>query len=221
MKILAAAAAKRVWQGGGAKPMTHFNAVLDSGDGVAGGAFAVAALVRFAEARRPARVDGEGIMIPLSEQDPALWRRDLIAEADIFIRKAIRLTPQNPRTVQAMLQQVWCMRQSLGEPAPWLDILRLYNRLLTLRDDVVVRLNRAVALAEVEGPGVALSELERLDAPGLDEFLSYHAVRADLLRRTGRMEEGKEAYVRALALEPSSAERRWLERKASELSAPN
>jgi RNA polymerase sigma-70 factor (ECF subfamily) len=120
-----------------------------------------------------------------------------------------------------MLQQVWCMRQSLDEPAPWLDILRLYNRLLTLRDDVVVRLNRAVALAEVEGPGVALSELERLDAPGLDEFLSYHAVRADLLRRTGRMEEGKEAYVRALALEPSSAERRWLERKASELSAPN
>jgi RNA polymerase sigma-70 factor (ECF subfamily) len=99
--------------------------------------------------------------------------------------------------------------------------LRLYDRLLALRNDVVVRLNRAVALAEVEGPSAALSELERLDAPGLDEFLSYHAVRADLLRRMGRMEEGKEAYARALALEPSSAERCWLERKASELSAAN
>jgi RNA polymerase sigma-70 factor (ECF subfamily) len=206
---------------GFATEMLHLTRLLTELAPDAGGAFAVAALVRFAEARRPARVDCEGMMIPLSEQNPALWRRDLIAEADIFIRKAIRLTPQNPRTVQAMLQQVWCMRQSLDEPAPWLDILRLYNRLLTLRDDVVVRLNRAVALAEVEGPSVALSELERLDAPGLDEFLSYHAVRADLLRRAGRMQEGKEAYVRALALEPSSAERRWLERKASELSAPN
>jgi RNA polymerase sigma-70 factor (ECF subfamily) len=203
---------------GFAAEMLHLTRLLTELAPDVGGAFAVAALVRFAEARRPARVDGEGVMIPLSEQDPALWRRDMISDAGLFLRRAMQLTPQNPRTLQALLQQTWCMRQSRNDPAPWPEILRLYDELLTLRDDVVVRLNRVVALAEVEGPAAALSELEELDAPGLDEFLSYHAVRADFLSRVGRTEEGKTAYDRALALEPSSAERRWLERKASELT---
>jgi RNA polymerase sigma-70 factor (ECF subfamily) len=118
-----------------------------------------------------------------------------------------------------LLQQAWCRRQSRDEPAPWAEVLLLYDRLLTLRDDAVVRLNRAVALAEVEGPGAALREIEQLATPGLAEFLPYHAVRADLLRRAGRKPDAQAAYQQALALEPPSAERRWLERKLGELTA--
>lgn len=105
----------------------------------------------------------------------------------------------------------------MAEPAPWVEVLSLYDRLLTVRDDVVVRLNRAVAVAEVQGPDAALEDVDQLAAPGLNEFLPYHAVRADLLRRLGRLEEGRAAYQYALALEPGLAERHWLERKADAL----
>ena len=204
---------------GFAGEMLHLTKLLTELVPNAGGAFALAALVRFAEARRPARVDNEGMMIPLSHQDPALWRADLIEEAGGFLRDAVTLAPVSARTLQALLQQAWCRRQSRDEPAPWAEVLLLYDRLLTLRDDAVVRLNRAVALAEVEGPGAALREIEQLATPGLAEFLPYHAVRADLLRRAGRKQDAQAAYQQALALEPPSAERRWLERKLGELTA--
>jgi RNA polymerase sigma-70 factor (ECF subfamily) len=84
--------------------------------------------------------------------------------------------------------------------------------MLGLRDDVVVRLNRAVALAELAGPQAALDEVLALDAERLQGFLPYHAVRADLLRRLGRREESRSAYDAALALSPPAAERLWLER---------
>jgi RNA polymerase sigma-70 factor (ECF subfamily) len=180
--------------------------------------FALAAQVRYAEARRPARLDSEGIMVPLSEQDPSLWRRDLIEDADGLLIKAVNLAPATPRTLQACLQQLWCARLSLDEAAPWLEVLHLYNRLLAVRDDAVVRLNRAVALAEVEGPAAALSEVQGLACSGLDDFLPYHAVCADLLRRMRHIEEARAAYAKAIALDPSPAERRWLERQTAGLS---
>jgi RNA polymerase sigma-70 factor (ECF subfamily) len=97
-------------------------------------------------------------------------------------------------------------------------VLRLYDALLTLRDDPVVRINRAVALAEVAGAAAALDEIEALDAASLETFLPYHAVHADLLRREGRDREARVAYQRVLALDPPPAERLWLERQMRRLS---
>jgi len=174
---------------------------------------ALAALVRYAEARRPARLDDTGAMVPLSEQDPALWRRPLIDEADIYLMRATALASPGQRQLQAAIHAAWCARQSLAEPPPWGRVLALYDALLLCRDDPVVRLNRAVALSEVTGVEAALAHVEELDSAALRSFLPYHAVRADLLRRAGRMAEAREAYDDALALEPTPAERLWLTRR--------
>jgi RNA polymerase sigma-70 factor (ECF subfamily) len=176
---------------------------------------ALAAIIRFAEARRPARLSHNGEMIPLSEQDPAQWRQDLIAAAARHMEEVAK-GPPRPRTLQAAIHQTWCQRRSLKDPAPWAEILALYDRLLCLRDDVVVRINRLVALAEVAGPAAAVAELEQLPNHRLADFLPYHALRADLLRRAGRPQEARVAYDAALALEPAEAEARWLgEQRAS------
>lgn len=205
---------------GFAAEMLHLTRILTALVPQAGEAFALAALMRYAEARRPARVDSEGVMVPLAEQDPGLWRHDLIAEADDLLVEATRLAPRASRSLQAQLQRVWCARRSLVEPAPWPAILSVYDRLLELRDDPIVRLNRAVALAEVADATTALCEVEALASPSLEEFLPYHAVRADLLARTGRPDAARAAYRKALELEPSPAEGRWLEYKVAALPAP-
>jgi RNA polymerase sigma-70 factor (ECF subfamily) len=202
---------------GFASEMLHLTKLLTDLVPQSGEAFALAALIRYAESRRPTRVDRKGAMVPLSEQDPRRWRHDLIEEANILLLKAVTLAPASPRTFQARLQRAWCTRRGLDEPAPWSEILSLYDELLAVRDDVVVRLNWVVALAEIEGPATGLRELERLQSPSLTDFLPYHAVRADLLRRTGRTDEARMAYARALALNPPAAERRWLERKVDQL----
>ena len=182
-------------------------------------ALALAAIVRYAEARRPARLDAEGLMVPLSDQDPARWHRPLIEAAQAYLRRVIALDGSGRRCWQAALHGTWCVRRSLGEPAPWLQVLALYDdALLTLGDDPVLRLNRAVALAEVRGPQAALDEVLRLDADRFAGFGPYHAVRADLLRRTGRIDQARAAYARVLALDPAPAERRWLERRLAGLA---
>jgi RNA polymerase sigma-70 factor (ECF subfamily) len=178
---------------------------------------AIAATVRYAEARRPARLDDCGAMTPLAQQDPALWRRPLIADAENYLHCAAALHPAGPRALQAAIHSAWCARASLADPAPWPVVLRLYDALLTLRDDAFIRINRAVALAEVAGAAVALDEIETLDASSLDTFSAYHAVRADLLRRQGRFDEARTAYERVLALDPPPAERLWLEGQARAL----
>lgn len=154
-------------------------------------------------------------MVPLSEQDPTLWRRALIDDGDAYVRRAAALGPAGPRLLQALIHGTWCHRLSLAEPAPWAEALALYDALLAQRDDAVVRLNRAVALAEIAGPAAALAEVEALDSAALANFEPYHAVHADLLRRLGRPAEAVDAYAAALALDPPPAERRWLERRAA------
>jgi RNA polymerase sigma-70 factor (ECF subfamily) len=180
-------------------------------------AFAVAALVRYSEARRPARVDAAGFMVPLSEQDPRLWERGRIAEADTLLARALELGPPTARLLQAQLQRVWCARASLDEPSPWTDVLRVYDRLIEVRDDPFVRINRAVAIAQVRGAAQALEELERLDEEQLEDFAPYHAVRADLLARLDRLEQARQAYSRVLSLGPAAAEERWIRRKLAAL----
>jgi RNA polymerase sigma-70 factor, ECF subfamily len=183
----------------------------------AGEVYALAALVRYAEGRRPARMDAEGVMVPLSEQNPKLWRRDLIEEADALLERAAKLAPSSARTLQAGLQAAWCSRRSLDNAAPWPLVLRLYDRLLAVRDDPIVRLNRAVALAAVAGPEAALTELRAMDGSKLARFAPYHAVRAELLARNGRVADARTAYEAILALEPPPAERRWLTRQLARL----
>lgn len=190
---------------------------------------AFAALARYAEARRPARLDADGVMIPISEQDPARWDRAGIVAGDAYLHAATRIRSAlrgaagapGPRTLQAAIHGAWCARRDLNDPAPWPTVLGLYDALLVHRDDVVVRLNRIVVLAEVEGVSAGLAELEELESAqegaALASFLPYHAVRADLLRRMGRIAEARAAYDSTLALEPGSAERRWLEQRRAAL----
>ncbi|MGH6994342.1 MAG: RNA polymerase sigma factor [Stellaceae bacterium] len=183
----------------------------------AGDAYALAALVHYAEARRPARVDTDGVMVPLSEQDPRRWRRDLIAEAEAFLAQAAIGAPSSARTLQATLQATWCARRSFDDPEPWRLVLDLYDRLLGVRDDAIVRLNRIVALAEVAGCAVALTELEALDGAQFERFAPYHAVRAELLAHIGRTSDARAAYEATLTLAPAAAEQLWLRRQLARL----
>ncbi len=180
-------------------------------------AHALAALVRYSEARRPARTDSEGLMVPLAEQDPQLWNREQIAEADALLARAAELGPRSARLLQAELQRAWCARETLAQQAPWPAILRIYDELLQLRDDPFVRINRAVAVAQVHGPEGALREIERLDGVKLASFAPYHAVRADLLARLGRPHDARQAYETVLSLDPPPAEERWIRRKLTAL----
>ena len=174
---------------------------------------ALAAMVRFAEARRPARVDIEGLMVPLSEQDPRRWQRSLIDEANDYLTRAVAIDPNPARVIQAQIHAAWCSRDNLEEPPPWPQVLALYDALLFRRDDTIVRLNRLVAVAEVHGVESALSHLEAMDRELLRDFAPYHAVRADLLRRAGCRDEALRAYDAALAAISSPAERQWLTRQ--------
>jgi len=178
---------------------------------------AFAALVRFAEGRRPARLDARGLMVPLSLQDPALWQRSLIEDGERYLSRAAALGPPGPRMVQAAIHGAWSARRSLADAPPWDRVLQLYDALLALRDDPIVRLNRAVALAEVAGVAAALHEVEALDGAALESFLPYHAVRADLLSRVGQMAAARSAYAAALALGPPPAERLWLEQRLAKV----
>lgn len=181
---------------------------------------ALAATIRFAEARRPGRIDKDGVMVPLAEQDPELWSRPLIEDARRYCGRALGISGPGPRILQMMIHALWCGRKTLTDPPPWKAVLAAYDILVELRDDPIIRINRAVALAEVKRAEEALAELDRLDAETLSDFLPFHAARADLLARQGRVVEALEAYDRALALSPGEAERRFLERRRDALVAP-
>lgn len=175
-------------------------------------ALALAATIRFAEARRPARLDDAGAMVPLTEQDPGQWNGALIDEAEAMLRRVLRQGPPGPRALQAAIHAAHCSRRG-GGPTPWRDVLALYDALLELRDDPVTRLNRAVALAEVEGPEAGLAEVEALAGPQADRWLPWQAAHAHLLARLGRREDAVAAFDVALALSPAPAERLYLERQ--------
>lgn len=129
---------------------------------------ALAATIHYAEARRPGRIDTHGRMIPLAEQDPARWSRPLIDEAEALLRRAARLSKPCAHELQAAIHAVWCARTTLDEPPPWPDVLRLYDLLLIWRDDSIVRINRAVAVAEVQGVRIALDEINAVDGALVD-----------------------------------------------------
>jgi RNA polymerase sigma-70 factor (ECF subfamily) len=166
------------------------------------------ALMLLQEARRAARLDAEGELVLLADQDRALWDDSLIAEGTTLLERALRRGRVGPYQLQAAI----AAEHDRGPDTDWREIVRLYDELLRVLPSPVVRLHRAVAVAAVDGPAVALPLVEELAAE-LDRHHLWHATRADLLRRLDRGAEARSAYAAALDLAPSAAERRFLGRR--------
>jgi len=179
-------------------------------------ATALVALMLLQDARRDARLDPNGDLVILAEQDRRRWDREQIAEALPLVDEAFRGIP-GPIAVQAAIAAQHC-QAARAEDTDWPRILRLYDLLARLQPSPIVSLNRAVAVAMVEGPQAALSLIDSLAAAGdLDGYHLLHAARADLLRRSGAPAEAAESYARALALATNGSERRFLERRLLEV----
>ncbi len=148
------------------------------------------ALLLLISARRPARTGAGGALVPLHEQDRALWDRGLIAEGQELVRFCLRRNTPGPYQIQAAINAVHSEARRAAD-TDWPQILALYDQLLVFDGSPVVELNRAVALAEVEGPAAGLIAV---DALPLQSYYLFHAVRADLLRRLGRRADALAAY---------------------------
>jgi RNA polymerase sigma-70 factor (ECF subfamily) len=179
-------------------------------------ALGLAALVLLARSRAGARLDEQGAMVPLSQQDVALWDYPRIAAARGLMDRAAALARSGPYQVMAAIQLTHA-RRAFDGAVDWGTVLRLYDVLLALRPSPMVALSRALALAQVEGAEAGLAALDALPAERLALARPYHVARADLLSRAGRMDEAAAALDAALALEPPKAERLLLERRRSEL----
>ena len=171
------------------------------------------ALMLLVDSRRDARQDEQGELVPLPEQDRARWDRELIAEGQSLVRRCLRRNQPGPYQIQAAIQAVHSDAPT-ADATDWGQILQLYDQLMALAPSPVVALNRAVAVAEADGPRPAL---ELVDALDLDGYHVFHAVRADLLRRLGRGTEAVRAYEAAIARTDSQAERAYLARRRLEL----
>jgi RNA polymerase sigma-70 factor (ECF subfamily) len=170
------------------------------------------ALLLLTESRRAARVAPDGSLVRLGDQDRTRWSRELIDEGQAIVRACLRRNMPGPYQIQAAIAAVHADAAIASETA-WDQIVALYDQLLALVPTPVVALNRAIAIAEVAGPEVALAIVDSLEA---DAYHLLHATRADLLERLGRPAEAAAAYDRALALTDNAAERRLLaERRAA------
>jgi RNA polymerase sigma-70 factor (ECF subfamily) len=179
------------------------------------------ALMLLSDARRPARVSSAGELVTLADQDRSRWDRALIREGHALVRSrlaAVATGGPGPGRYQllAAINAVHTDAPSAAE-TDWTQVVALYDRLLRLDPSPIVRLNRAVAVAEVDGPGPALGEVEPL-AGALDGYHAFHVTRADLLRRLGRTNEARAAYDRAVALAGNPAERAHLARRRAQLA---
>ncbi len=171
------------------------------------------ALMLLTDARRAARLDRDGELVLLENQDRSLWDREQIAEGLELSRTAAAGGPTGPYTVQARIAAAHAEAASADE-TDWARIARLYAWHAEVAPSPVVELNRAAAVAMCEGPGRGLELIEAIE--GLDDYLPLHTARADLFRRLGRDAEAAEAYRRALELEPNPGERRFIERRLTE-----
>jgi RNA polymerase sigma-70 factor (ECF subfamily) len=176
------------------------------------------ALMLLHDARRAARVDDAGDLVLLEDQDRRRWDQQQIAEALPLVEEAFR-GEVGPFALQAAIAAVHC-RAARADDTNWRQILQLYDLLERVQPSPIVSLNRAVAVAMVEGPQPALALLNALAATGdLDGYHLLHAARADLLRRSGSFAEAAKSYARALELVATGSERRFLERRLRELPA--
>jgi len=169
---------------------------------------ALVALMLLHDARRDARFrDGE--LVLLEDQDRSLWHHGDIAEGRAALDHALALHGRGPYVLQAAIASL-----QADDPIDWAEVGALYGELARVTGSPVVELNRAVAIAEVDGPEAALAIVD--DLP-LDDYQYLHSTRAELLRRLGRVDEARTAYERALELVRDEPERRFLERRLTEL----
>ncbi|MDX3072351.1 RNA polymerase sigma factor [Streptomyces sp. MI02-7b] len=172
------------------------------------------ALMLLTEARRPARTAADGGLVPLDEQDRDRWDRELVAEGQVLVRRCLRRGRPGPYQIQAAINAVHSDAPTAAA-TDWAQVLALYDQLMAVAPGPVVALNRAVAVAEVDGPAAALAIVDDL---ALDGYSVLHAVRADLLRRLGRGAEAARAYEAAIARTGNAAEQDFLRRRLAELN---
>lgn len=177
-------------------------------------ATALLALMLLHDARRPARLDENGDLVTLENQDRSRWDRVQIDEALPLVEESIRSRPGS-YAIQAAIAALHC-RAASAEATDWPQILQLYDILEQLQPSPIVSLNRAVAFAMVHGCQPALALIDALEEE-LDDYHLLHSARADLLRRLGSSEEAAKSYTRALALVTNDSEHRFLERRLREV----
>jgi RNA polymerase sigma-70 factor (ECF subfamily) len=173
-------------------------------------ALGLLALMLLHDARREARLDSEGELVLLDEQDRELWDRERIEEGRRMLERALPLRHPGPYQLQAAIASL-----HLEAETDWPQIVALYERLAGFTPSPVIELNRAVAVAMAEGPERGLTLIDGID--GLERYRHLHSARADLLRRLGRSDEAAEAYAQALELAAQPAERAFLERRLAEV----
>jgi len=171
-------------------------------------AIGLLALLLLSESRRAARTAADGSLVLLPDQDRTRWDRDLIAEGQALVRACLRRNLPGPYQIQAAINAVHSDARTVADTA-WDQIVMLYDQLLAVAPSPVVALNRAVAVAEVDGVAIALDEVDRLTEP-LADFHLFHSTRGDLLRRLGRLDEAAAAYDRAIDLAGNAPEREFL-----------
>jgi RNA polymerase sigma-70 factor (ECF subfamily) len=166
------------------------------------------AMMLLLDARREARLQGDDLVL-LADQDRSLWDTEQIAAGRTALDRAFALRGRGPYVIQAAIASL-----HTEEPRDWPQIAALYDELSQVTDSPVVELNRAVAVAEAEGPEAGLEMIDSLDLAG---YRYLHSTRAELLRRLGRTDEAKEAYRHSLELVEAGSERRFVERRLEEL----
>jgi RNA polymerase sigma-70 factor (ECF subfamily) len=166
------------------------------------------ALMLINHARSPARFSGNKLVL-LDDQDRSLWDRQQIEEGRDLLERALALRGSGPYVIQAAIADL-----HIREPRDWEEVALLYHQLEQITSSPVVAMNRAIAVAELEGPEAALALLDELD---LTDYRYYHSTRADLLRRLGRDDEARAAYTRALELTEAGPESRFLEARLAEI----
>jgi RNA polymerase sigma-70 factor (ECF subfamily) len=171
-------------------------------------ALGLLALMLLIEARRPARVTAAGDLVRLADQDRSRWDRRLIAEGQALVRRCLARNAPGPYQFQAAINAVHSDALRAAD-TDWRQILRLYDQQLSMAPSPIVALNRAVAVAEVDGPEEALAIVDGLD---LESYYLFHAIRADLLRRLSRNAEAVVAYRNAIARTENERERALLQR---------
>jgi RNA polymerase sigma-70 factor, ECF subfamily len=167
------------------------------------------ALMLLIESRRAARLTADGELVRLADQDRRLWNLPLIAEGQGILRLCLAANRPGPYQIQAAINAVHSDAPAAAA-TDWRQVLQLYDQLLSIAPSPVVALNRAVALAEVEGPAAALASVDALD---LDRYYLFHAIRADLLQRLGRRAEAGPAYDAAIGRCENATERAFLQRR--------
>lgn len=175
------------------------------------------ALMLHAEARRRARRNAAGEYVPLAEQDPTLWNPQLIEEAESLLLQASKLEAIGRYQLEAALQSAHVHRRMTGRNN-WAEVVQLYDALAAITDSPVVAVNRALAIAELHGPQAAGAALKDITADErITQYQPYWAARAELLSKTGAIEEAWQAYEIAIGLEREAAVRTFLQKRQAAL----